>query len=384
MKPWVKSLVLLPVFLGYIFIGSSFFLKIEGPHQVTVRDEYFDFLRLFVQNNSACGMSVDDLKAILTHVNVAKAEGLLHPETILNEGVSNVWTMPNSIVFASTIVTTIGYGRLVPRTVGGQVFCIIYAIFGIPMCYFMLSVVGDTFQSLWHHSKRLFDKSLICIQAKKSRLVIGGLVTCIVIWTVTIALPSLVFVATEHWNFGHALYFSFISMSTIGFGDFTFGIEQSKPLTTQQDWIYKLGILLYFLIGLSVISIVYRGVWRAQRARLKRAGATTRRFLQRGGRYGSYSLGAHPEVSSSVGSGVQLKTSNDLAVIHENSEEEDHMNAAMAMDAMETNRRRSSVFTMSYTQVMGLNLANYDSGHWSNNDSLIEEETNATVSEHEF
>ena len=108
MKPWVKSLVLLPVFLGYIFIGSSFFLKIEGPHQVTVRDEYFDFLRLFVQNNSACGMSVDDLKAILTHVNVAKAEGLLHPETILNEGVSNVWTMPNSIVFASTIVTTIG------------------------------------------------------------------------------------------------------------------------------------------------------------------------------------------------------------------------------------------------------------------------------------
>ena len=69
-----------------------------------------------------------------------------------------------------------------PRTVGGQIFCIIYAMFGIPLCYFMLVVVGDTFQSIWHRSIKLFDKLVACIHSKRARKVLGGLVTCFVLW----------------------------------------------------------------------------------------------------------------------------------------------------------------------------------------------------------
>lgn len=36
-----------------------------------------------------------------------------------------------------------GYGNIAPSTVGGKVFCILYAIFGIPLFGFLLAGIGD-------------------------------------------------------------------------------------------------------------------------------------------------------------------------------------------------------------------------------------------------
>ena len=53
------------------------------------------------------------------------------------------WTYIQSIFFASTIITTVGYGHIAPSTTGGRVFCILFAIIGIP---FTLSVIADVGQ----------------------------------------------------------------------------------------------------------------------------------------------------------------------------------------------------------------------------------------------
>lgn len=37
----------------------------------------------------------------------------------------------------------IGYGNIAPSTEGGKIFCILYAIFGIPLFGFLLAGVGD-------------------------------------------------------------------------------------------------------------------------------------------------------------------------------------------------------------------------------------------------
>lgn len=36
-----------------------------------------------------------------------------------------------------------GYGNIAPRTEGGKIFCILYAIFGIPLFGFLLAGIGD-------------------------------------------------------------------------------------------------------------------------------------------------------------------------------------------------------------------------------------------------
>jgi hypothetical protein len=63
---------------------------------------------------------------------------------------SQVWNIASGLLFAITIVTTIGYGWIAPWTVEGQIVCICYATIGIPlflMCVANLSgVLGDMFR----------------------------------------------------------------------------------------------------------------------------------------------------------------------------------------------------------------------------------------------
>ena len=108
MKAWAKTLILLSLFIVYIFLGSFAFLKMEQPQEYAAKEEFFTYLQVFVRNNSACELSVAELRTLLVHVNLVKANGLRHAERIFTDGVSNIWTWPNSIVFAATIVTTVG------------------------------------------------------------------------------------------------------------------------------------------------------------------------------------------------------------------------------------------------------------------------------------
>lgn len=53
---------------------------------------------------------------------------------------SEKWTLLQAIFFASTVCTTIGYGNIVPATFEGRLFCIFFALIGIP---FTLTVIAD-------------------------------------------------------------------------------------------------------------------------------------------------------------------------------------------------------------------------------------------------
>ena len=55
------------------------------------------------------------------------------------------WNYLQSVFFSTTILTTIGYGNIAPVTTPGRVFCIFFAIVGVP---FTLSVIADVGQIL--------------------------------------------------------------------------------------------------------------------------------------------------------------------------------------------------------------------------------------------
>lgn len=66
-------------------------------------------------------------------------------ESALDPEYSMRWGFFNSFFFAITVVTTVGYGHLSPSTPAGRIFCIIYALFGIPMTGILLGAIGDRF-----------------------------------------------------------------------------------------------------------------------------------------------------------------------------------------------------------------------------------------------
>lgn len=69
-------------------------------------------------------------------------------------------------VFSFNLPAT-GYGNIAPRTEGGKIFCILYAIFGIPLFGFLLAGIGDQLGTIFVKSilrvEKIFRVSLFGI-----------------------------------------------------------------------------------------------------------------------------------------------------------------------------------------------------------------------------
>ncbi|CAJ0564717.1 unnamed protein product, partial [Mesorhabditis spiculigera] len=54
----------------------------------------------------------------------------------------NRWSFENAIIFAFTVITTIGYGHVAPVTFWGRVFCIVYGVIGVPLTLLTIADMG--------------------------------------------------------------------------------------------------------------------------------------------------------------------------------------------------------------------------------------------------
>ncbi len=75
-----------------------------------------------------------------------------------------VWNYPNSLLFSATVITTIGYGNITPKSNIGKIFTICYAIIGIPLMLMCLTNTGDLladiFITTYTKCIRFFSKRL--------------------------------------------------------------------------------------------------------------------------------------------------------------------------------------------------------------------------------
>lgn len=58
------------------------------------------------------------------------------------------WTFYHCLFFAITIITTVGYGNINPRTSFGRIFVIFYSILGLPMNGILFSRFGHIYWKL--------------------------------------------------------------------------------------------------------------------------------------------------------------------------------------------------------------------------------------------
>ncbi len=147
------------------------------------------------------------------------------------------WTFGQSFFFSSTVVTTIGYGHQSPLSSEGKVFCIFYAVLGIPMTLLLLTAVVERALVPVNALLQFMLRRLVSPRCQPVYVHVAHF--CAVVLLVVslfFLLPAGVFAALEpKWGFLDSLYYCFISLTTIGLGDF---IPGDSP---GQEWrpLYK-------------------------------------------------------------------------------------------------------------------------------------------------
>ncbi|KFM04745.1 Potassium channel subfamily K member 3, partial [Aptenodytes forsteri] len=142
-----------------------------------------------------------------------------------------------------------GYGHAAPSTDGGKVFCMVYALLGIPLTLVMFQSLGERINTF---VKYLLHRIKKCLGMRRAEVSMANMVTigffsCIS----TLCIGAAAFSYYEHWSFFHAYYYCFITLTTIGFGDYV-ALQKDEALQNKPQ--YVAFSFVYILTGLTVIG----------------------------------------------------------------------------------------------------------------------------------
>ncbi|CAH8666695.1 unnamed protein product [Heterobilharzia americana] len=232
----VRTLSLIVVTFTYLLFGAAIFDALESEFEVTedVRlRESAESLR------SKYNITIDDFERI-TQLGIQ-----MKPYKAGTQ-----WKFAGAFYFSTTVITTIGYGHSTPKTVGGKVFCMCYALPGIPLCLIMFQSIGERMNTIITYILQKFN--VLC----KIKKVISQTHLMIVSFTIgstVLTIGAVVFSRYEDWDYLDSFYYCFVTLTTIGFGDFV-ALQRNNSLAKRPD--YVAFSLIFILFGLTVVSSV--------------------------------------------------------------------------------------------------------------------------------
>jgi len=245
---------MLAVFMvGYISLGAIVFMfledNLEREWKDKIQQKYFDF-----RTANPC-VNEHELEEFLLEVINVNNRGI---SVVGNATSLPNWSFGQSFFFAGTILTTVGYGRVTPLSEGGKVFCIMYALVGIPLTLIMFTALVERIMILTNMLlKYLLERMQHAYRTFTIRLLHLSIVVSLFL-SIIFFLPAAVFVFTEkNWNYLDAFYYCFISMTTIGLGDYIPGENGS----VQNRTIYKIVTTFYLFIGLVMMMTMLATIY---------------------------------------------------------------------------------------------------------------------------
>ncbi|KAM6912652.1 potassium channel subfamily K member 10b isoform 2-T2 [Xenentodon cancila] len=247
---WKTVLAVFIVVVLYLVCGALAFKALEQPSERKQKKSITLEKASFLQKHSC--VTPEELDDIIKYAMEAVSAGVSPlGDTSYN---SSYWDLGSAFFFAGTVITTIGYGNIAPSTEGGKIFCILYAIFGIPLFGLLLAGIGDQLGTIF--VKSVFRVEKICRKHKQisqtkirvMAVILFILAGCIVFVTI----PAVIFKYIEGWSTLEALYFVVITLTTVGIGDYVAG---GNRMIDYMNW-YKPLVWFWILVGLAYFAAV--------------------------------------------------------------------------------------------------------------------------------
>nr|XP_033813145.1 potassium channel subfamily K member 6 [Geotrypetes seraphini]XP_033813146.1 potassium channel subfamily K member 6 [Geotrypetes seraphini] len=254
MKPWVLISIFVISYLCYLMLGALVVSTIEKPYEESLRSKLQKLKADFLRENKC--VKEGELEGFLKEVLDANKYGV----SVLREAANDTnWDFATSFFFASTLVTTVGYGYTTPLSDSGKAFCIFFAMIGVPFTMLVLTVTAHRLMSIFIY------KPIDYFQIKRGcnrRCVtkVHFLILLLVMLAAFFLIPAAIFSTIEEsWTYLDAFYFCFISLCTIGLGDYVPGEQYNQNLRP----LYKICVTFYLLIGLVNMVLILQTFHKA-------------------------------------------------------------------------------------------------------------------------
>lgn len=208
----IRTLSLVVITLTYLIIGAAVFDFLESDHETLVHKELNANITQFMRKHKLNDTEFNRLWHKILERKPYQA--------------GSQWKFIGSLYFCTVVLTLVGYGHSTPRTGAGKFFCIVYTLIGIPIFLIMFQSVGERINSI---IKYILAKCKKRLRLKDQDVGLFELITVEVCFTMTITfIASYVFMKNEEWTYFDALYYCFITLTTIGMCLYKTFISYSK------------------------------------------------------------------------------------------------------------------------------------------------------------
>nr|XP_020461278.1 potassium channel subfamily K member 6-like [Monopterus albus] len=231
----------------YLLFGGLVFSIIERPVEDQLRRDMEALIQDFL--NQSC-VNQTSLEHFLVKVMKANAYGV---SVLGNSSPTSNWGLASSMFFANTLVTTIGYGHSTPLSDGGKAFSIFYALLGVPFTMLVLAIcVQRLMYPLVLTPVSLLQRSGL---DPRPATVVHFLLLLVLAVLFFFMIPAAIFSTLEEsWSFLDGIYFCFISLCTIGLGDFIAGSQENQ----KERNLYQISVMIYLFVGLMTMCLLLR------------------------------------------------------------------------------------------------------------------------------
>ncbi|VDM57494.1 unnamed protein product [Angiostrongylus costaricensis] len=150
------------------------------------------------------------------------------------------WSFKTAALFGFGILTTLGYGKVEPKTINGRLFTVIYGFIGIPMTVILLTNIGRYLEHVILKVKQVCHLKV----GDTDNGNFSG--TTLFFVMILYLLLGALFIPLLHGelDFFNGIYFAFICLTAIEYGD----------LVPDNNWFIPI-VIAYVCIGLAISTI---------------------------------------------------------------------------------------------------------------------------------
>lgn len=170
------------------------------------------------------------------------------------------WTTPSALFYIVTVFSTIGYGTFAPTSDFGKLYTCVLAIVGVVHFGYFLTIVSTNIN---HLLATTIQKARCLVHLTRGRCSRAHVAvsTSAMATFIFLILVSFIGIGGSAWGYGNGFYYSMITFSTIGLGDYAPDVSQVESSSTR----LLLAVLLTIGLsgGLALFGIVVGAVAKA-------------------------------------------------------------------------------------------------------------------------